>query len=251
MLMLDHAAKLLEYKFSNEDLLNEALTHASSAGHRLQSNERMEFLGDAILGCVVCEHLYRSYPGLLEGDLTKIKSNVVSRKVCAKISGQLHLSSLLSLGKGMTSRPTLPSSIEAAVLESLIAALYLDGGVAPAKAFILKHFGPYIEEAAESAHQQNFKSVLQQYAQKNLPTVPVYVLLDEKGPDHSKCFEVCVEVEGRRFGSAWANSKKEAEQNAALHALRELGLVKEETGHVVLCESLVPRTSIQRTYTAG
>ena len=82
--MPDHTAKLLDYRFANEELLNEALTHASSAGHRLESNERMEFLGDAILGCVVCEYLYRTYPDLLEGDLTKIKSTVVSRKVIVR-----------------------------------------------------------------------------------------------------------------------------------------------------------------------
>ena len=244
--MSDGPDQSLGYTFKNESLFREALTHASSAGHRLESNERMEFLGDAILGCVVCEHLYSQYPDLLEGDLTKIKSAVVSRKVCAKISSRLDLSSLLNLGKGMISRPGLPSSVEAAVLESVIAAVYLDGGMEPARQFILKNFGPYIDESAESAHQHNFKSVLQHYAQKRLPMAPTYVLLDEKGPDHSKCFEVCVEVEGRRFTSAWANSKKEAEQQAALHALRELGLVKDESDQVVLRDSVLPRPSGRR-----
>ncbi len=244
--MLDESARLLDYDFKDKSLLTEALTHASSADHRLQSNERMEFLGDAILGCVVCEHLYLIYPEMLEGDLTKIKSAVVSRKVCARISSQLSFSSLLTLGKGMTSRPSLPSSVEAAVLESLIAALFLDGGMATAKSFILKHFGPYIRQAAESAHQHNFKSVLQHYAQKSLPTAPQYLLLDEKGPDHSKCFEVCVEMDGKRFSSAWANSKKEAEQMAALHALRELGLVNDDAEHVELSESAMPRSGGRR-----
>lgn len=222
--MPEQAQKVLGYLFKDADLLTEALTHASVADHRLQSNERMEFLGDAILGYVVCEHLYLEFPDLLEGDMTKIKSAVVSRKVCAQITKKISLDGLLNLGKGMAGRPGLPSSVAAAVLESIIAAIYLDGGMDAARAFILEQLDPYIRDAAESAHQQNFKSVLQQLSQKLLPCNPMYVLLDEKGPDHAKAFEVCVEIEGRRFGSAWANSKKQAEQKAALNALVELEL---------------------------
>ena len=233
--MVEKAAEVLGYRFKDASLLREALTHASVANDRLQSNERMEFLGDAILGFVVCEYLYSHFPDLLEGDLTKIKSAVVSRRVCAMISEENDMAGMLDLGKGMAGRSGLPSSVAAAVLESLIAAIYLDGGMEQARAFILKHVVPFIEEAAESAHQHNFKSVLQQHAQKHLPTNPTYVLLDEKGPDHCKCFEVCVEVDGRRCASAWANSKKEAEQNAALNALLELGLARTgDNGRVVL-----------------
>jgi ribonuclease-3 len=233
--MVEKAAEVLGYRFKDASLLREALTHASVANDRLQSNERMEFLGDAILGFVVCEYLYNNFADLLEGDLTKIKSAVVSRRVCAMISEDTDMAGMLDLGKGMAGRSGLPSSVAAAVLESLIAAIYLDGGMEQARAFILKHMVPFIEEAAESAHQHNFKSVLQQHAQKHLPTNPSYVLLDEKGPDHCKCFEVCVEIDGRRCGSAWANSKKEAEQNAALNALLELGLAKTgDNGRVVI-----------------
>ncbi len=240
--MVEKAAEVLGYRFKDKSLLTEALTHASSAGDRLESNERMEFLGDAILGFVVCEYLCNAYPDLLEGDLTKIKSAVVSRRVCAQISLANNMTEMLNLGKGMAGRPEIPSSVSAAVLESLIAAIYLDGGINHARDFILRHMVPFIKEAAESAHQQNFKSVLQQYAQRRLPTNPVYVLLDEKGPDHSKCFEVCVEVDGRRCPSAWANAKKEAEQSAALNALQELGLAETlDNGRVVLREDLVPK----------
>lgn len=237
--MLDQAFTVLGYRFRNESLLVEALTHASSADHRLQSNERMEFLGDAILGYVVCEYLYKNYTDLLEGELTKIKSAVVSRRICAQISEDINLSEMLSLGKGMAGRPSLPSSVAAAVLESIIAAIYLDGGIDPAKAFILKHMTQHIEEAAESTHQQNFKSALQQFAQKQLPATPSYILLDEKGPDHAKCFEVCVDIGGRRFSSAWANAKKEAEQKAAMLALSELGLAEiDDQGNVELLAPL-------------
>lgn len=231
----------LGYKFRNQQLLNEALTHASSAGHRLESNERMEFLGDAILGYVVCEYLFANYPEMLEGEMTKIKSAVVSRRVCAQVSQELDLCSLLNLGKGMASSAALPPSVAAAVFESVIAAICLDSDIETARAFILKHIRPYIDEAAASTHQSNFKSVLQQYAQKQLPMIPVYTLLDEKGPDHSKAFEVCVYLDGRKFPSAWANSKKEAEQRAAFEALREMGLVTiDEEGQVTVCDLITP-----------
>lgn len=224
--MLNTVAQITGYHFKDESILTEALTHASSADSRLESNERMEFLGDAILGMVVSDYLFRHYPTFLEGELTKIKSNVVSRKTCARITEDLKLAELLNLGKGMSNRPHLPPSIAAAVFESTIAAIYLDGGMEPAQRFILDHVKPYIVESVESAHQQNFKSVLQQFAQRYLPSNPVYVLLDEKGPDHAKCFEVCVEIRGRRFDSAWAQTKKEAEQKAALSALETIGLAE-------------------------
>ncbi len=231
------AEQVLGYQFREPKLLAEALRHSSSADSRLDSNERQEFLGDAVLGLVVSEYLFQQFPTYQEGELTKIKSAVVSRKVCAKISQQVGLSELLTLGKGMSSRTGVPASVAAGVVESIIAAIYLDGGMEPARAFILKHFGPYIRELSSSSHQQNFKSVLQQYAQRHLPANPLYVLLDEKGPDHSKCFEVCVEINGRRFPSSWAPTKKEAEQGAALQALRELELVKEdEGGRIVVVE---------------
>lgn len=235
--MLEEASRVLGYKFKDDKVLCEALTHASSAGDRLESNERLEFLGDAILGYVVSEYLFETFPDYLEGELTKIKSAVVSRRACAKVSKQLDLASMLNLGKGMSNRPGLPSSVAAAVLESMIAAIYLDGGMRPARRFILKHMKPLIAAAARSTHQENFKSALQHYAQKHLPQNPTYVLLDEKGPDHSKAFEVCVEIDGRRFESAWANSKKQAEQAAALNALDALGLVEiDEDGLIELAE---------------
>lgn len=225
-MLSEHASEILNYHFRDEAILVEALTHASCADHRLNSNERLEFLGDAILGFLVCEYLYENFPNLLEGDLTKIKSTVVSRRVCARVSEQLDLCALLSLGKGMTTRPEIPSSVAAAVFESVIGAIYLDGGIDPARRFVMSYLPPIIEEAADSAHFRNFKSLLQQFAQKHLPINPSYVVLDEKGPDHAKAFEVCVELDDRRFASAWARSKKEAEQQAALHALEELELIR-------------------------
>lgn len=215
-------------RFKNQDLLSAALTHASIANNRLQSNERLEFLGDSILGMVVCQYLFDNYPDYLEGELTKIKSTVVSGKTCARISEELGLSEHLFLGNGISSRSKLPTSVMAAVFESLIAAIYLDGGFERTRKFILQYVEPYIRNAAVSEHHHNFKSQLQQHAQRDMAATPVYELLDEKGPDHSKCFEVAVCINGRQFPSAWGPSKKEAEQKAAYNALIDLSLIPEE-----------------------
>ena len=247
--MIKKAADILGYTFKDEAILQEALTHASCADSRLNSNERMEFLGDAILGFVVCEYLYQQFPDLLEGDLTKIKSAVVSRRVCAKISESIELEQMLTLGKGMSGRPALPSSVAAAVFESIIAGIYLDEGIRSARAFILRMVKPFINETADSAHQQNFKSVLQQIAQRHLPTNPSYVLVDEKGPDHAKAFEVGVQIDSKTFPSAWANSKKQAEQQAALNALCELGIT--EACSETLKVSMIPEEEIERRVLEG
>jgi ribonuclease III len=232
---IQRAEELLGYRFKDHQLLKCALTHASLADSRLQSNERLEFLGDAVLGIVVCEHLFTHYEDLLEGEMTKIKSTVVSRRVCARIALELRLDELLRLGKGMSNRAELPGSVVAAVYEALIGALYLDGGLDVARRFILDKLQPWIERAAASGHQSNFKSVLQQAAQQYLAMTPQYLVLDEQGPDHAKCFEVCVEVGARRFPSTWGASKKQAEQEAALLALEELGFAtRGESGEILI-----------------
>ncbi len=225
---LQRCEDLTGYRFQDGELLSLALTHSSVADSRLESNERMEFLGDAVLGLVVCQELYERYDDLLEGQMTKIKSSVVSRRTCAEVTEALGLCELLYLGKGMPTPERLPQSVSAAVFESLIGGIYLDGGLSPAREFILAHLLSFIEEAFENEHQRNFKSVLQQVAQRRWSTTPEYHLLDEKGPDHSKCFEVAVSIAGRHFSSAWGMSKKEAEQEAARRALEELGVVEEE-----------------------
>ena len=218
------AEKLLGHTFNNPDLLKESLTHASVADKRLNSNERMEFLGDAVLDVIICEALYKKFPEYLEGDLTKIKSAVVSRRTCAEVSNETGLIDLLIIGKGISNREAMPSSLAAAVYESIVAAIYLDAGFEVVKQYVLRTMSAKIDAIASNTHQQNYKAVLQQFAQKSLGATPIYQLLDEKGPDHSKCFEVCVSIDGRRFPSAWGPNKKMAEQKAALLALQELGV---------------------------
>ncbi len=226
--LVTQCESVLGYRFINHALLKEALTHASIADDRRLSNERLEFLGDSVLGLVVCHRLYELFPDYLEGDLTKLKSAVVSRNTCAAVANAIGLTDLIFVGKGMTGRAERPSSLAAGVLESIIAAIYIDGGFESARAFILRQMDPYIDQYAATTHQQNFKSLLQQHAQKSLNATPMYELLDEKGPDHSKCFEVRVVIGPRAFGSAWGAAKKQAEQRAAQIALEELGVLARE-----------------------
>jgi len=217
------AERLLGYRFRDRSLLSTALVHASIANARVESNERLEFLGDAILGMVVCDRLYRSFPHALEGELTKVKSNVVSRKTCAEIALEIGLDRALVLGKGVGGRDNLPASLAAAALEAVIGALYLDGGLELTRDFILRHLEGRIERAAHLGHQHNFKSVLQQAGQRvGLPN-PQYVIVEETGPDHAKTFAVRVELQGRRFPVRTGPSKKDAEQEAALATLLVLG----------------------------
>ena len=215
------------YRFKDRALLELALTHASNAENRVDSNERLEFLGDSVLGLVTVELTFRRFPHLLEGDMTKIKSHAVSREACAAIAVNLRLEEALILGKGMQNSGPLPTSLSAAAFEAIIGAIYLDGGFDAAAEFIRPHVASIIDRTAQSGHQQNFKSVLQQHAQQLLGSTPSYRILDEKGPDHAKCFKICVEIGGKRFESAWGQTKKKAEQDAALIALRELGVVRD------------------------
>lgn len=215
------------YHFSTPALLQEALVHSSSANTRLASNERLEFLGDAVLGMIICRALFDRFPDYLEGDLTKIKSMVVSRKVCAKLAGRLDLPGFIQVGKGTDRSRAMNGSIAAGTLEAVIAAIYLDGGLEAAQEFVLRLFGPYLDRADANGHHDNFKSILQQYCQRYFNSTPTYELLDEKGPDHNKCFEVAAVVRRRHFPSAWGVTKKEAEQKAALKALRQLGVLDE------------------------
>ena len=222
---LQQIEQVIGYKFSNRNLLKKALTHSSAADNRLLSNERLEFFGDSILALVICQILFERFPGYLEGDLTKMKSMLVSRNTCAQVAGELGLQEFLIVGKGLASDRALSGSLAAGLLEAIIAAIYIDSGFGAVSSVILRIFGPTISQAdAEQAHG-NFKSVLQQYAQQKLNTTPTYELLDEKGPDHDKCFESQVFVADRHFSSAWGRSKKEAEQKAAFNAVVELGIL--------------------------
>src|SRR5687768_4712434 len=140
--ILEECQNAIGYRFSQVDLLRAALTHTSGADTRLASNERLEFLGDAVLGLVTVEQLYLRFPEYQEGDLTKIKSAVVSRRTCARISKAMNLGDYLFLGKGMHWHGVMPGNLLADVYESLVGAIYLDGGLDAAKEFVLRYVGP-------------------------------------------------------------------------------------------------------------
>ncbi|MDX1681569.1 MAG: ribonuclease III [Phycisphaeraceae bacterium] len=235
--MSDFSACLCGYEFNDPQLLAAALTHASSASSRLESYERLEFLGDAVLDFVVSEYLYEACPDAEEGTLTRIRGAVVSRRACAQIARETGLCEHLVLGKGMGGHDNVPRNVAAAVMEAVIAAIYLDGGMDAARDYIMEVTREVIERAIESDHQSNFKSLLQQHVQQTTGRPPQYIVTDEDGPDHAKRFEVAVEIDGARYEGAWARTKKAAEQQAALHALEAIGRVKrDDEGRVTVVE---------------
>ena len=219
--------KKLGYQFHDQQLLKTALTHTSGAAHKLVSNERLEFFGDAILGQVVSEWLFCEYPNYLEGELTRIKSVIVSRKTCAAIAYKLGVEEIIIVGKGIGSQGMIPESILSNAIESLLAALYLDGGGVAAREFISSHFTPLVTLVVSEGVPTNFKSQFQQVAQREFKTTPIYELLDERGPDHQKEFHVSAVVDDQVFDPGWGKSKKEAEQMAAYLALVALGEIEE------------------------
>ena len=175
---------------------------------------------------IACERIFVKYPEYLEGEMTKIKSLAVSRKICAQIAIETGLDKLILVGKGMKTQAELPSSLAAAVLESVIAALYIDGEMPAVRAFLEPLLDPMLDEAVDSGHQHNFKSMLQQHAQQVFGASPNYRILDEKGPDHAKAFHIAVELDGTRYDPCWGQSKKSAEQEAAMCALQAMGLIE-------------------------
>lgn len=217
-------AQITGYQFTDPEKLERAFIHASAASCPEESNERLEFLGDAVLGFLTCEILYRTLTHLPEGELTKIKSLVVSRAVCAQITDELGLAQHLKVGKGMRSA-ALPLSVRAAILECLLGAMLEDGGLDVVRPLVRRLIEPQIQRACKAGHHRNFKSVLQQVSQHRGDGNPCFRLLDEKGPDHDKVFEVAVELSGVTYASRWAPSKRAAEQGAAENALRALGVV--------------------------
>jgi ribonuclease-3 len=230
----------LGYRFRNRRLLALALTHSSDKATHIEAaaelaaspeagvpaaplelvdNERLEFFGDSILGMIVCEELFRRFPEATEGDLTNIKSVVVSRPILAKISDRLGIAEFMSLGKGMTTYSKLPESLRANVFEAVVAAMYIDGGLDPVRQFVLAHQRPLIEQVEQDQHRANYKSTLQQYTQHEFGITPTYRVISEEGPDHIKMFEVVAIVGERECAAGRGKSKKDAEQEAAKNTL--------------------------------
>jgi ribonuclease-3 len=206
----------LPHSFRDPGLLRLALTHASTG--EAEDNERLEFLGDAVLDVIVAEHLYAVEPALSEGQMTELKAWVVSREVLAGVARELELDSMARLGAGMRHRK-LPRSVLANLYEGALGAVYLDAGLDAARAFVHATLAGPLERAHVEEDTKNPKQELQQLCQLATGEPPGYVLLEERGHAHSKAFLMAAEADGRRFPGAWGRTRKEAERWAAYEAL--------------------------------
>lgn len=213
----------LNYEFKDPTLIRTALTHSSYANeHRCQSNERLEFLGDSILGMVVAAYLYRLYPDMPEGKMTRLRAELVCEQSLHRVAGKLGFGENLRLGKGEElSGGRARASILADCVEAVIAALYLDGGFDTARDFIMEHILSELEQP-DFAYGSDCKTELQELVQQKPNQCLTYAMVAESGPDHQKTFTAEVRLNGAVLGIGEGRTKKEAEQNAARVALRAL-----------------------------
>jgi len=212
-------------RFKRLDLLNLSFIHrsVSNEANSKLNNERLEFLGDAILGAVAANLLYRKLEGRSEGDLAKIKSVVVSEAILSAVALELQLDTLLVLGRGEElSGGRTKKAILADALEALIGAIYLDSGYKSAYSFVSRFLSVEIDRVLENRHTQDYKSLLQEFCQKQYKNYPNYQLVKRTGPEHERIFWVDVLVNGKTFGPASGRSKKSAEQEAAKLAYEAL-----------------------------
>ncbi len=220
--MIKDLETAIGYRFSNLSLLQNALAHSSYANERwhdsLKSNERLEFLGDSVLGMLVAEHLYRSFPGRPEGELTRMRADMVCEKSLARIAGRIGLGAHMLLGRGEEQGGGRSrESILADAVESVIAACYLDGGMEAARQFVDRFVLDHVPAAGLA--NVDYKTTLQERVQQKRDQVLSYALTGESGPDHDKKFAVEVSLNGQVIGAGVGSSKKRAEQDAARAAL--------------------------------
>ena len=218
---IEELEKNIGYTFKNKQLLKTALTHTSYAyEHNVESNEKLEFLGDSILEFVSSEYMYNKYTNLKEGEMTKVRAAVVCEKSLYKIATLHNFSDFLYLGKsevitGGKKRP----AILADSVEAVIAAMFIDGGLEPAKKFIIENLKDEIEIATKHVGEKDYKTVLQEELQKNGEVKIEYKIIKESGPDHDKTFEAEVSLNGKKLATGVGKSKKEAEMQAAKKTL--------------------------------
>lgn len=223
----------IKYKFKNISLLKTALVHKSYLNDirhfDAECNERLEFLGDSVLGFITAEYLYKKYPEKDEGEMSKIRSCVVCESSLAEIARELKLGNYLYLSYGEDKcGGRNRDSILSDAVESVIAAVFLDGGIEAAKSLILEFFAPLIDKnKTENSENLNYKTALQEFCQKNGSSVS-YKLIKMSGPDHNKCYTVCAVIDGKEYKSADAKSKKKAEQYAAEYAYKVISENKTE-----------------------
>ena len=216
--------KNIGYQFEDESLLNKAMTHTSYAyENNVESNEKLEFLGDSILEFISSKYIFKNYPNLKEGEMTKVRAQVVCEQSLYKIAKMHNFSDFLNLGKseklsGGKERP----AILADSVEAVIAAMYIDGGLKVAEKFIIENLKNEIELATKHVGQKDYKTVLQEKLQIHGDVKIEYILLNESGPDHDKTFEAQVEYNGKKLAVGEGKSKKLAEMEAARKALQNI-----------------------------
>jgi len=218
----------LGYVFQDKQLLILSLVHRSFVNENRdvinEHNERLEFLGDSILGLIISEYLYRYLPETPEGELSYLRSRLVEASSCVSYVQQLGVEEFILLGKGeQLNDGRGRESILADLFEALVGAIFLDGGLEPAKRFIFQNFSGQIN-AIMKRPDHNWKALLQDYSQKKFQEPPQYIVIEESGPDHSKTFIISVQVQNEEMGRGTGSSKKEAQQLAAEEALRKLGI---------------------------
>ena len=223
--MLKELEEAIGYRFRNISLLQQAMAHSSYANERwhdsLMSNERLEFLGDSILGMLVADYLYRTFPNRPEGELTRMRADMVCEKALAAVAGHLNLGAHLLLGKGEEQGGGRGrESILADAVESVIAACYLDGGMEAAKSFVQQFV--LVNVPVNRPNNMDYKTALQERVQQKKNQTLLYVLVGESGPDHDKHFQVELRLNDQVVGTGSGSSKKRAEQDAARAALEAL-----------------------------
>lgn len=230
---LNSLEEKIGYEFKNIGLLKNSLVHRSFGNENKRykkiNNERLELLGDAVLDLVVTEYLYKSHESSTEGDLAKIKSMVVSEPVLAEISKKMDVGKYLLLSKGeeMTGGRDR-SSILGDAFEAILGAIYLDSNFETAKKYALSHIQDSIDHVDKNEDILDFKTILQEYSQREYKLIPIYQVVNETGPDHQKVFEIAVTV-GEMVGSGTGKNKKSAEQSAAKELCKKLGVKIHET----------------------
>lgn len=229
---LKEILKKVNIHFRNYDLLNLALSHRSfvNENNLKENNERLEFLGDSILGFVITDYLYRRYPFHSEGELARIKSFVISEMTLTKIAKNIGLNKYILIGKGEeSSGGRNKNTIIADAFEAFLGSVYLDSNLKKTKDLIIKLFKNEIELVIEDKHEKDYKTLLQEYAQKTFKVCPVYKLVGKKGPEHNRTFFVSVFLSGKVIGSGEGKSKKNAEKEAAKNAYLKLNSPTVET----------------------
>ena len=228
LVALEKFAEKIGVKFSHIEILHVALTHKSYANEfepRIKYNERLEFLGDAVLGLATATYLFKHFTHLKEGELTKTRSGIVRQSTLTRVAKDIGLEDLLLLGPTeINSRRGRDSNLEDA-LEAVIGAMYLDRGWAVARDYIFRQFGAEFEHVKITGIPKDYKSKLQELIQRQPPKKLSYVELSADGPDHNRTFEAAALIDGKVFGKGVGRSKKAAEQEAARAALQKMGQI--------------------------